>query len=191
MAEAIREGHGTCLEPCLAVPLVHIETPFGGLEYAQRGVRRFSCLTGFGAPMPGIGMVPTLASDTAALHHRVSATSAQPYHGTLRLPTRPTRIYTCSIIFRSTVRLPLDTPPGASAIQLALGHPDRLHALILIAAHLPGLPTPRRVIQPMMRAAFRWERMFWALKSVMPQAFNRLTGVPKGWAPTAAEEDDP
>ena len=53
---------------------------------------------------------------------------------------------------------------SASAIQLALRHPDRLYALILIAAHLPGLPTPRRVIHPIMRAAFRWQRMFWALK---------------------------
>jgi pimeloyl-ACP methyl ester carboxylesterase len=30
---------------------------------------------------------------------------------------------------------------GASAIELALRYPDRFYALLLIAAHLPGLPT--------------------------------------------------
>lgn len=77
---------------------------------------------------------------------------------------------------------------SASAIELALRHPDRLHGLILIAAHLPGLPTPRRLVHPLLRAAFGWERMFWMFRSVMPRMFSRLTGVPKGWQPTSDEE---
>ena len=103
-----------------AVPSVHIETPFGGLEYAQRGTGAPILMSHgiWGSHAEGIGMVPTyIGVGYSSVDDRVSATSAQPYHGTLRLPTRPTRIYTCSIIFRSTVRLPLDTPPEAPPLS--------------------------------------------------------------------------
>ena len=177
---------GTVL-PCLRCTSRHRSVVLN-MRSGER-VRRFSCLTGFGAPMPGIGMVPTYIG----VGYSSVAPSRFGYFGTA-LPRNATPADQADAYLYLLDHLQIDravavgySAGSASAIQLALRHPDRLHALILIAAHLPGLPA-RRVIQPMMRAAFRWERMFWALKSVMPQAFNRLTGVPKGWAPTAAEE---
>jgi 2-hydroxy-6-oxonona-2,4-dienedioate hydrolase len=175
-----------------AVPSAHIETPFGGLEYAQRGTGAPVLMSHgiWGSHAEGIEMVPTYIGDG----YNSVAPSRFGYFGTA-LPPKAAPADQADAHLHLLDQLQIDravavgySAGSASAIQLALRHPDRLHALILIAAHLPGLPTPRRVIQPMMRAAFRWERMFWALKSVMPQAFNRLTGVPKGWVPTSAEE---
>jgi 2-hydroxy-6-oxonona-2,4-dienedioate hydrolase len=175
-----------------AVPSSHIETPFGGLEYAQQGtgVPVLMCHGIWGSHAEGIGMVPTYVGDG----YRSVAPSRFGYFGT-PLPRNATPADQADGHLSLLDHLQIDravavgySAGSASAVQLALRHPDRLHALILIAAHLPGLPTPPRVIRPIMRAAFRWERMFWALKSVMPQTFNRLTGVPKGWAPTPAEE---
>jgi pimeloyl-ACP methyl ester carboxylesterase len=175
-----------------AVPSAHIETRFGGLEYAQQGtgVPVLMCHGIWGSHAEGIGMVPTYIGDG----YSSVAPSRFGYFGTA-LPRRATPIDQADahLCLLDHVQIERAVAVGysagsASAIQLALRHPDRLYALILIAAHLPGLPTPRRVIHPIMRAAFRWQRMFWALKFVMPQIFNSLTGVPKGWAPTAAEE---
>ena len=182
-----------CLEPCLAVPSVHIETPFGGLEYAQRGA---------GAPIlmsHGIWGSHAEDRDGAHLHWRriqQRCTSRFGYFGTA-LPRNATPADQADAYLYLLDHLQIDravavgySAGSASAIQLALRHPDRLHALILIAT-LPGLPTPRRVIQPMMRAAFRWERMFWALKSVMPKHSTGSQGCPRAGHRPQPREDDP
>jgi pimeloyl-ACP methyl ester carboxylesterase len=175
-----------------AVPSAHIETRFGGLEYAQQGTGApvLMCHGIWGSHAEGIGMVPTYVGEG----YSNVAPSRFGYFGTA-LPRNAAPIYQAEAHLCLLDHLQIErvvavgySAGSASAIQLALRHPGRLNALILIAAHLPGLPTPRRVIHPIMRAAFRRERMFWALKSVMPQIFNSLTGVPKGWTPTAAEE---
>jgi pimeloyl-ACP methyl ester carboxylesterase len=176
-----------------AVPSAQLQTRFGGVEYAQRGttgVPVLMCHGIWGSHAEGIGMVSTYVGEG----YRGVAPSRFGYFGTA-LPRNATPADQADAHLYLLDHLRIDrvvavgySAGSASAIQLALRYPDRLQALILIAAHLPGLPTPRQVIHPIMRAAFRWERMFWALKSVAPKAFNRLTGVPTQWAPTEAEE---
>src|SRR5512132_2141505 len=79
-----------------AVPSAHIETPFGGLEYAQRGTGAPVLMSHgiWGSHAEGIGMVPTYIGDG----YSSVAPSRFGYFGTAlppkaAPPTRPTRTY--------------------------------------------------------------------------------------------------
>jgi pimeloyl-ACP methyl ester carboxylesterase len=173
------------------VPSEQIQTPFGRLEYAQQGegVPVLMSHGIWGCHAEGIGMVSTYLGSG----YRAIAPSRFGYFGTAlphnATPADQADAHRFLLDHLQTERVVAVgySAGSASAIQLALRHLDRLHGLILIAAHLPGLPTPRRLVHPLLRAAFGWERIFWVFKSVMPRTFSRLTGVPKGWRPTAGE----
>lgn len=79
---------------------------------------------------------------------------------------------------------------GPAAIQFALRHPERLHALVLGSAYLPGMGA--RVIpgflHPVLRAIAGWERGWWLLKTYRPNLLAQIMGCPKGWD-TAGDTD--
>ncbi len=75
---------------------------------------------------------------------------------------------------------------GPSAIQLALRHPDRVSALVLLASALRGKASAPP--EPVARLLFGSDLFFWALSRTGP-LFGRIMGMPKGFRATDAERE--
>jgi pimeloyl-ACP methyl ester carboxylesterase len=72
---------------------------------------------------------------------------------------------------------------GASALELTLRHPERVVGLILANCRLGG-PTPTKLLQPIQSRVYGWERLWWLYRRLLPGAYGRMVGVPKGYQPT-------
>ena len=72
---------------------------------------------------------------------------------------------------------------SASALELALRHPDRVVGLILANARLGG-PTPNKRLEPIQSTVYGWERLWWLYRRLLPGTYGRMVGVPKGYQPT-------
>jgi pimeloyl-ACP methyl ester carboxylesterase len=72
---------------------------------------------------------------------------------------------------------------GPAAIQFALRHRERAHALILMSSYLPGMGARAvpQVLHPLIRAVVGWQRGWWLLKRFRPERLARTMGVPRGW----------
>jgi pimeloyl-ACP methyl ester carboxylesterase len=72
---------------------------------------------------------------------------------------------------------------GPAAIQFALRHPERAHALILMSSYLPGMGARAvaKALHPLIRAVAGWQRGWWLLKRFRPERLARTMGVPRGW----------
>jgi pimeloyl-ACP methyl ester carboxylesterase len=75
---------------------------------------------------------------------------------------------------------------SASALEFTRRHPERTVALILVCARLGG-PTPRKLLEPVLRAVYGWERGWWIYRRLLPSAYARMVGVPKGYQPTSED----
>jgi 2-hydroxy-6-oxonona-2,4-dienedioate hydrolase len=64
-----------------------------------------------------------------------------------------------------------------SAIQLALRHPERVAALVMVVPAAPG-PGPTAPSRPIVRALFRTDALFWFLATFFPSSLP--IGVPRG-----------
>jgi len=73
---------------------------------------------------------------------------------------------------------------STSAIQLALRHPKRVAALVLVAPAAPG-PGPMAPPKPVMRALFQTDAVFWFLATFFPLSLP--IGVPKGLELTSGD----
>lgn len=74
---------------------------------------------------------------------------------------------------------------GPSVIQLALRHPDRVSALVLVASALPGKAgSPPK---PVARLLFGSDRVFWLLGRVGPSLTARILGMPKRFRPVGPQ----
>ena len=78
---------------------------------------------------------------------------------------------------------------SASVLELARRHPARVAALILANARLGGGVTANATLAPVFRVAYGAERMFWAFKKLMPMAYARMMGLPRGYRPTPDERE--
>jgi pimeloyl-ACP methyl ester carboxylesterase len=72
---------------------------------------------------------------------------------------------------------------SASALELALRHPDRVLGLVLANARLGG-PTPNKLLKPVQGTVYGWERLWWLYRRFLPSIYGRMVGVPKGYQPT-------
>jgi pimeloyl-ACP methyl ester carboxylesterase len=75
---------------------------------------------------------------------------------------------------------------SASALELALRHPDRVVGLILANCRLGG-PTPKQLLRPVLGIVYRSQRLFWLYRRLLPSTYARMLGVPKGYRPTPDE----
>ncbi len=74
---------------------------------------------------------------------------------------------------------------GPAAIQFALRHPARSHALVLASSYLPGMARPLpQALRPLVEVVVSWARGWWLLKTYRPERLARIMGVPKGWDAT-------
>ena len=70
---------------------------------------------------------------------------------------------------------------ATSALQLALRHPERVKHLAVLVGNLPGSPTA--VVQPSLVKRFNRQLPLWALRTFAPSMMVRLVaGLPKGFA---------
>lgn len=73
-----------------------------------------------------------------------------------------------------------------AALQLALGHPDRVGRLVVSSGNLPGSPTAEA--PPGWARAFYNDPTMWALGRFARPALSRMMGVPSGFPRDAGQE---
>jgi pimeloyl-ACP methyl ester carboxylesterase len=176
-----------------AIPTGRLETRFGTVEYAEQGAGRpilvchgvFGChadaVDGWWTRMLGEGF-------------RIVAPSRFGYFGSTlaphATPADQAEVYALLLDHLGIDRAALlgYSAGSASALEFALRHPDRTVALILANARLGG-PTPNKLLEPIHRAVYGWERLWWLYRRFLPSTYARMLGVPKGYRPTPADLD--
>ena len=80
---------------------------------------------------------------------------------------------------------------AAPAAQLALRHPDRVSALVLIVPGAGGLCSVPAIAPPraLLDAVFRFDFPMWAIMRVAPRIMHRLVAVPSSLVPLLRTED--
>jgi pimeloyl-ACP methyl ester carboxylesterase len=78
---------------------------------------------------------------------------------------------------------------SGSALEFARRHPQRVIGLILACCRLGGGITTPQAFAPVFRLVYSADWAFWALKRLMPRAYARMIGIPKGYprSPKQAE----
>jgi pimeloyl-ACP methyl ester carboxylesterase len=70
---------------------------------------------------------------------------------------------------------------GTSAIQFAWRHPDRCSALVLFSANTPGEAEAALPPEPVAKALFRSDFIFWLLTTYFSSSMRSTMGVPEGF----------
>jgi pimeloyl-ACP methyl ester carboxylesterase len=80
---------------------------------------------------------------------------------------------------------------AAPAVQLALRHPDRVSALVLIVPGAGGLTSERAISPPraLLDLLYRLDFPMWALMRIAPGIMLRLVAVPASLVPSLPPED--
>ena len=78
---------------------------------------------------------------------------------------------------------------SGSILELARRHPQRVIGLILACCRLGGGITTPKAFAPVFRLAYSADRLFWIFKNLMPTAYSRMMGMPKGYKPSPQEAD--
>ena len=170
-----------------AIPTGKLETRLGTVEYAEQGTGLpvvvchgvFGChadaVDGWWTRMLGEGF-------------RVIAPSRFGYFGST-LPPHATPADQAEASALLLDHLGIDravvlaySAGSASALELAVRHPDRVRGLVLAACRLGG-PTPSRLLKPIQGAVYGWERLWWLYRRLLPSLYGRMIGVPKGYRP--------
>jgi pimeloyl-ACP methyl ester carboxylesterase len=73
---------------------------------------------------------------------------------------------------------------SGSTLEFGLRHPDRTIALILANCRLGGGVTNSNALRPLFRLAYSADGLFWVFKRLLPTAYLRMMGAPKGYRPT-------
>ena len=165
-----------------------IPTPWGAVEYAERGS---------GAPVlvvhgiyhncvGGLLSVRDLLAD-----RRLIAPSRFGYLGS-SLPPNATPAAQADAFAALLDTLNIDqidviglSAGATSALQLALRHPGRVKHLAILVGNLPGSPTA--VVQPSW-ARFQRQFVMWALRTFAPATMVRMVAaVPKGFTMTSED----
>jgi len=160
-----------------------ISTPWGAVEYAERGS---------GDPVlvvHGIfhNCVGGLLSVRDFSDRRFIAPSRFGYLGST-IPLDATPAHQADALAALLDALGIDqidvigaSAGATSALQLALRHPERVKHLAVLVGNLPGSPTA--VVQPSLAKLFNRQLPLWVLRTFVPSMMVRLVaGLPKGFA---------
>jgi pimeloyl-ACP methyl ester carboxylesterase len=171
-----------------AIPTGKLETRLGTVEYAERGVGPpvLVCHGVFGCHADGVhGWFTRMLGEG----FRVIAPSRFGYFGST-LPPKATPADQAEAYALLLDHLGIDraavvaySAGSASALELALRHPDRILGLVLANCRLGG-PTPNRLLEPIQGTVYGWERLWWLYRRLLPGTYGRMVGVPKGYQPT-------
>jgi pimeloyl-ACP methyl ester carboxylesterase len=78
---------------------------------------------------------------------------------------------------------------SGSVLEFARRHPERVIGLILACCRLGGGITTPNAFAPLFRLAYGADRAFWIFRRIMPNAYARMMGKPKGYRPTPREAE--
>lgn len=176
------------------------QTPCGPIEYAVQG-RGPPVLVVHGAG-GGFDQGLLIGQDLVRNGYRVIAVSRFGYLGT-PLPSDGSAAaqadaHACLLDALRIDRLPvMGASAGApSAMQLAIRHPERVSAMILLvpAAYLPGAKgvgaQPPPGLEIIFNTALRWDFPFWAASHVARKTLiHRMLGTPPELLPTGSEAE--
>lgn len=70
---------------------------------------------------------------------------------------------------------------SASILEFARRHPERVIGLILASCRLGGGVTVGKGFAPLFRLAYSADWAFWVFNKLMPMAYSRMMGLPKGY----------
>lgn len=76
---------------------------------------------------------------------------------------------------------------SGSILEFGVRHPQRTVALLLANCRLGGGVTSSKAFTPLFHLAYRADGLFWVFKKLMPTAYSRMMGAPKGYRPTLEE----
>jgi pimeloyl-ACP methyl ester carboxylesterase len=79
---------------------------------------------------------------------------------------------------------------GTSAIQFALRHPDRCSALVLFSSNTPGETEVALLPEPVAKALFKSDFIFWLVTTYFSSGMRSTMGVPEGFELTPEYEAD-
>lgn len=79
---------------------------------------------------------------------------------------------------------------STSAIQFCLRHPERCSALVLFSANLPGEVEAGSLPQPVAKAMFKSDFVFWLATTYFASSLRSIMGVPDGFELTPEFEAD-
>ena len=170
-----------------------LQTSWGAIEYSTEGTGQPVLMSHgiFGSHAEALGMTRTYYGDGAL----AIAPSRFGYFGS-NLPTDATPAVQADVYAALLDHLGIDrvvaigfSAGGPSIVEFGLRHPDRIDLLVLLSSALPREPLPRLVttlIPPLMKAALT-DRVMWTFKTLLPGAFQRLIGVPKGFEPSGTQ----
>ena len=166
-----------------------ISTPWGALEYAERGDGEPVLVVHgiFHTCVGGLFSVRDLCAG-----RRVIAPSRYGYLGSNMPPNAtPAAQADAFVALLDALGIPeidlIALSAGAtSALQLALRHPERVKHLAVLVGNLPGSPTA--VVQPRSVKLSNRQLPMWALKTFAPSTMARLvSAVPREFVMTAEE----
>jgi pimeloyl-ACP methyl ester carboxylesterase len=79
---------------------------------------------------------------------------------------------------------------GTSAIQFALRHPDRCSALVLFSSNTPGETEAALLPEPVAKALFKSDFIFWLVTTYFSSSMRSTMGVPEGFELTPEYQAD-
>ena len=193
MASRYRQDMQRAWSRIAAIPTGRLETRLGTVEYAERGAGLpvLVCHGVFGCHADGVdGWFTRMLGEG----FRVIAASRFGYFGST-LPPQATPADQAEAYALLLDHLEIDraavvaySAGSASALELARRHPDRVLGLVLANCRLGG-PTPSRLLEPIQSAVYGWEGLWWLYRRLLPGAYGRMVGVPKGYQPTPQDTD--
>jgi pimeloyl-ACP methyl ester carboxylesterase len=175
-------------------PTRGLETRFGTIEYADHG-QGLPLLVSHGVLGCHVDSVGTWWATLPGPGFRVIAPSRFGYFGST-LPERATPSDQADAYALLLDDLGVDravaigfSAGSGSVLEFALRHPQRVIGLILSCCRLGGGVTVDRAFAPLFRLAYSADWLFWVFKNLMPMAYSRMMGLPKGYQLSPEEEE--
>ena len=178
-------------ERIAAAPTGKLETRLGTVEYAERGVG-LPILVAHGVLGCHADGVDGWWTRMLGGEYRVIAPARFGYFGSTlaknATPADQADAYALLLDHLGVGRAAVIgySAGSASVLEFARRHPDRVVGLILANCRLGG-PTPNPMLRPVLGAVYGSQRLFWLYRRLLPAAYARMLGVPKGYRPTPEE----
>lgn len=189
-----REDMRRAWERIDSCPTQRLETRFGTIEYVDQGEGvpllvvhgvlgcHVDTVDGWWASLPGAGF-------------RVIGPSRFGYFGsTLRAGASPAdqaEAYAALLDHLGIARAVVIgySAGSGSVLEFARRRRERAMGLILASCRLGGGVTIPAALKPLLRLAYSADPLFWAFKKLMPTAFSRMMGIPKGYRASPREAE--
>ncbi len=175
-------------------PTQRLETRFGTIEYADQG-EGLPLLVSHGVLGCHVDTVDSWWANLPGPGFQVIGPSRFGYFGST-LPEGATPADQADAYALLLGHLGVDrafvigfSAGSGSILEFARRHPERVIGLILACCRLGGGITFGKAFASLFRLAYSADRLFWIFKRLMPTAYSRMMGMPKGYRPSPKEAE--